>query len=392
MGRNHCLGDSCATVWVERKGLLRSIRYTFSRDMPDIYTFRQQAWRLKEVLCSGYKIEYEGNRIYPYPDMGNGDANITYDVNLINYARENNPPENEMPTWKVDLYVAKGSYRGSIPHRNSRFYPDFSRRRGHHRVTYTSSEPVDGVTGTRQTLWEGEVDAIFISLYRQGEDYLYDVNILPRDGDTIEQVVVGRHYDKIAEDLYAEYPVIEEIEDQTLYCSFTLYDYDGIPGNTHVITGYTYPPTYLEITGKLESKWFAYKVEKKAWIERLEVVGFAYNFSNFGILDLSRNILEPFSPIDSSCFNVYVTNNTEDLIIPPIAPTGYVEPMFPWETELKYQICNKNKNEPLKFYVTCGCEAEICPPGTCKVDCGDHICCYDSNGIAVAEIPKEQLL
>ncbi|MGK7949882.1 MAG: hypothetical protein AB4368_14130 [Xenococcaceae cyanobacterium] len=178
---------------------------------------------------------------------------------------------------------------------------------------------------------------------------------------------------------------------QSLYCTFTLYDYDGIPGNTHVITGYNFPPTYLEITGKLESKWLAYKVEKKAWIERLEVVGFAYNFSSIGILDISRNIFEFFSPIDSSCFNVYVTNNTEDLIIPPIAPTGYVEPMFPWETELKYQICNENKNEPLKFYVTCGCESEICPPGTCKVDCGDHICCYDSNGIAVAEIRLEQL-
>ena len=25
---------------------------------------------------------------------------------------------------------------------------------------------------------------------------------------------------------------------------------------------------------------------------------------------------------------------------------------------------------------------ETCPPDTCPVDCGDHICCYGSNGIA----------
>ena len=43
MSRNHCLGDSCATVWVEKKGLLRSIRYTFD-DIANIDTYRQQAF------------------------------------------------------------------------------------------------------------------------------------------------------------------------------------------------------------------------------------------------------------------------------------------------------------------------------------------------------------
>ena len=29
-----------------------------------------------------------------------------------------------------------------------------------------------------------------------------------------------------------------------------------------------------------------------------------------------------------------------------------------------------------------------CPPGTCPVECGSQICCYDHNGIAVTSIPK----
>ncbi len=38
--------------------------------------------------------------------------------------------------------------------------------------------------------------------------------------------------------------------------------------------------------------------------------------------------------------------------------------------------------------ITYICQANECPPGTCEVDCGDHICCYDNRGIAIQTIAK----
>lgn len=34
------------------------------------------------------------------------------------------------------------------------------------------------------------------------------------------------------------------------------------------------------------------------------------------------------------------------------------------------------------------CEEDSCPEATCAVDCGDHVCCYDSRGIAIKIINK----
>jgi hypothetical protein len=34
------------------------------------------------------------------------------------------------------------------------------------------------------------------------------------------------------------------------------------------------------------------------------------------------------------------------------------------------------------------CSETECPPNTCKVDCGNHICCYDKNGYPVKTIQK----
>ncbi len=38
--------------------------------------------------------------------------------------------------------------------------------------------------------------------------------------------------------------------------------------------------------------------------------------------------------------------------------------------------------------ITYLCQGNECPPNTCAVDCGNHICCYDNRGIAVQTIAK----
>lgn len=49
------------------------------------------------------------------------------------------------------------------------------------------------------------------------------------------------------------------------------------------------------------------------------------------------------------------------------------------------QICSAQGCPPPS--VNYECSNCGCPDDTCAVECGDHICCYDKNGIAVLEIP-----
>ena len=66
-------------------------------------------------------------------------------------------------------------------------------------------------------------------------------------------------------------------------------------------------------------------------------------------------------------------------------------------TEYSYQIIAKypdNTEEIIHFFygidptLLCFSEEEECPDNTCKVDCGEHYCCYGSNGIAVYSFLK----
>lgn len=50
------------------------------------------------------------------------------------------------------------------------------------------------------------------------------------------------------------------------------------------------------------------------------------------------------------------------------------------------QICSDCGCLPPEYEVACG--SQQCPDGTCAVECGDHICCYNKEGIAVEIIPK----
>lgn len=397
VGRGYCLEDSCATIWVKKPKKIKTkeISYTFEEIINPDYDARP-FWGLTTIEASGWDLESDWNGIYPYPDQGDNSM-IARNVRNLNYARENNIEGNQMPTFNRYLNVAEGSYRGTIPVGSRDIPKSYAvEGKGFHRV-------IDTEQGGYSTVWEGEVDWIFLSDYQEPSTdpritgtVRYDVNILPKGGDRIETVIEGRlHTFREIRDgqPYTRYyrPIIEQVVGQLNTSKLTLYDVDGIPGNTQVIERY-YPPTFLEVREKEEietTEYLAVEIEKRPWFDRLEVVHFAYNFTNIGIVETSRNVLKPFAEIEPHCLNVYVTNNTPSLIPSFVLSEGYIEPMFPWETELKQHICNEDGSNNLPQYiVVCGCKAE-CPPGTCEIDCGDHFCCYDNEGIAIAIIPKQ---
>lgn len=120
-------------------------------------------------------------------------------------------------------------------------------------------------------------------------------------------------------------------------------------------------------------------IEKIPYLERIEVIDYAYQ--NFGLNVLRRDI-------PNECLNIY--NNLTTSIIP--LPGGIPTPSNnPIDQDYDYgfiqQICSASNCPPPAYQVICDCNCESCPKDTCPVECGDHICCYDDNGIAVKSIP-----
>lgn len=56
-------------------------------------------------------------------------------------------------------------------------------------------------------------------------------------------------------------------------------------------------------------------------------------------------------------------------------------------TDIRGQVFSKKFDETCPL-VEVICEDNLCPNGTCSVNCGNHICCYDNRGIAVKTINK----
>lgn len=165
------------------------------------------------------------------------------------------------------------------------------------------------------------------------------------------------------------------------YCYLTFHNYNGIPGATHT-EKLPFRPGYLEIVNSevvTTEQWEKYEIKKEAYTEKVEVVDFAYNFGFGGLLVAG----EPTLDIPRNCLNIYKTKtnpNTNPFpIVPPIGS----------DTEFIAQFCTDDPgvHEPPEYYVICGCQPE-CPPGTCQIECDDHYCCYNSDGISILEIPK----
>ncbi len=109
------------------------------------------------------------------------------------------------------------------------------------------------------------------------------------------------------------------------------------------------------------------KVNKIAYYQAIEVADFA------------RDTLFKV-PIPRNCLNIYITNIQASIIpLPDIYP----------DYTFVAQICSDIGCPPPEYQVICDCECEPCPDGTCPVDCGDHICCYEASGVAVKSIKRE---
>ncbi len=122
------------------------------------------------------------------------------------------------------------------------------------------------------------------------------------------------------------------------------------------------------------------KIEKTPYLQRIEVVPFAYQ-------NLGLNVYQRAIP--SECLNIY------DNLTATIPPSGFGIPVPTNSAQSTFsfvqQICSAPGCPPPEYNVVCDCDCEKCPTGTCPVECGNHICCYDtSTGKAVKEIEIEK--
>ena len=121
------------------------------------------------------------------------------------------------------------------------------------------------------------------------------------------------------------------------------------------------------------------KIEKSAYLQRIEVRDHALEFFGYPA-PLIRKV-----PIPPHCLNIYNTYtlaapNLSDLVPAP----GVINPYL-----FVQQICSAPGCPPPEYQVICDCECESCPDGTCPVDCGAHVCCYEASGTAIKSIPLE---
>lgn len=124
------------------------------------------------------------------------------------------------------------------------------------------------------------------------------------------------------------------------------------------------------------------EIEKFPWLERVEVVDWAYD-----VLVTPVGAYVYRNPIPNQCLNIY--KNGIAVIIPPVlaAPANYLDgDLYGFIA----QICSAPGCPPPEYQVLCdGCGCESCPDGTHPLCCSGYVCCYGSDGKVVKEIPIE---
>ena len=124
------------------------------------------------------------------------------------------------------------------------------------------------------------------------------------------------------------------------------------------------------------------QIEKLPFLERVDVVPWAYQ-------NLGANVNR--RDIPDNCLNIYKPTTAT---IPP-APGPIPTPSnSAIDRDFSYgfvgQICSDPGCPPPEYEVICNCSGKECPNGTCPVECGNVVCCYDPNtGISVDSIKIE---
>lgn len=126
-------------------------------------------------------------------------------------------------------------------------------------------------------------------------------------------------------------------------------------------------PEVEKLPCRLSDERKVIEIKKLPYLERVEVVPYGYQNFGFGVYQ---------AIIPNECLNIY--NNLTTTIIPQFegfpTPTNAAQATYGHIT----QICSPPGCPPPEYTVICDCECESCPPNTCAVNCGDHICCYDT--------------
>ncbi|WP_036488034.1 hypothetical protein [Myxosarcina sp. GI1] len=131
-------------------------------------------------------------------------------------------------------------------------------------------------------------------------------------------------------------------------------------------------PKVEKIDSRLSDVYKEVRVDKLSYLEGIEVVNYAKD-----ILAVTNNFK---SDIPSWCLNIYSTSLQPSII--PLEAIKYLDARY------IAQICSPPTLPPPSYEVICNCDScESCPDGTCPVECGGKICCYNDLGVSIKEIP-----
>lgn len=137
-------------------------------------------------------------------------------------------------------------------------------------------------------------------------------------------------------------------------------------------------PTVEVIPCSLSPDLKTFKVYKTPYLDRVDVVDKSINQI---YLPLSNSPVIEVKPLPPECLNVYLTYILAPGLIAEFIPSFGYNPY-----QFITQICSSVGCPPPSYEVVCDDCCEKCPPGTCPIECGGQICCYNAAGISVQSI------
>jgi hypothetical protein len=143
----------------------------------------------------------------------------------------------------------------------------------------------------------------------------------------------------------------------------------------------TTSPNVEIIPCSLSSISKAIKIKKLPFLQRIDVVPYGYNYV---IPDPNGQSITTTYDIPPECLTIWNVPFNLPSAYGNISDGGLSIPL-----SFIYigQICSAPGCPPPAYEVICDC-CQVCPDGTCPIECGDEICCYNDYGVSVQTIPK----